>query len=135
MLTYPEDFHVLKKLNKVLEKRREPFEKDGGLVDWAQAEQLAFATILQDGTSVRLTGQDSERGTFSHRHAVLHDEENGDTYTPLHHVPDQKRLLKFTTHHYLKLLLLVSNMVTTLRTKEVSTFGKLNTEISLTWHK
>ncbi|MEJ7525634.1 hypothetical protein WL578_12665, partial [Staphylococcus epidermidis] len=50
MLTYPEDFHVLKKLNKVLEKRREPFEKDGGLVDWAQAEQLAFATILQDGT-------------------------------------------------------------------------------------
>ena len=90
MLTYPEDFHVLKKLNKVLEKRREPFEKEGGLVDWAQAEQLAFATILQDGTSIRLTGQDSERGTFSHRHAVLHDEENGDTYTPLHHVPNQQ---------------------------------------------
>ncbi|EEE49510.1 2-oxoglutarate dehydrogenase E1 component [Staphylococcus capitis] len=90
MLTYPEDFHVLKKLNKVLEKRREPFEKEGGLVDWAQAEQLAFATILQDGTSIRLTGQDSERGTFSHRHAVLHDEDNGDTYTPLHHVPNQQ---------------------------------------------
>ncbi|MBI5972472.1 2-oxoglutarate dehydrogenase E1 component [Staphylococcus caledonicus] len=90
MLTYPEDFHVLKKLNKVLEKRREPFEKEDGLVDWAQAEQLAFATIVQDGISVRLTGQDSERGTFSHRHAVLHDEENGDTFTPLHHVPDQK---------------------------------------------
>ena len=77
-------------MNKVLEKRREPFEKEGGLVDWAQAEQLAFATILQDGTSIRLTGQDSERGTFSHRHAVLHDEENGDTYTPLHHVPNQQ---------------------------------------------
>ena len=90
MLTYPEGFHILKKLNKVLEKRREPFEKDGGLVDWAQAEQLAFATIVQDGISVRLTGQDSERGTFSHRHAVLHDEENGDIHTPLHHVPDQK---------------------------------------------
>ena len=57
MLDYPKDFHVLKKLNKVLEKRREPFEKEGGLVDWAQAEQLAFATILQDGTSIRLTGQ------------------------------------------------------------------------------
>ena len=71
MLTYPEDFHVLKKLNKVLEKRREPFESENGLVDWAQAEQLAFATIVQDGISVRLTGQDSERGTFSHRHAVL----------------------------------------------------------------
>lgn len=90
MLTYPEGFNVLKKLNKVLEKRKEPFEKEDGLVDWAQAEQLAFATILQDGTSIRLTGQDSERGTFSHRHAVLHDEENGDTFTPLHHVPDQK---------------------------------------------
>ncbi|WP_180542576.1 2-oxoglutarate dehydrogenase E1 component [Staphylococcus haemolyticus] len=90
MLSYPEDFHVLKKLNKVLEKRREPFENENGLVDWAQAEQLAFATIVQDGISVRLTGQDSERGTFSHRHAVLHDEENGDTFTPLHHVPNQK---------------------------------------------
>ncbi|MDU3949734.1 MAG: 2-oxoglutarate dehydrogenase E1 component [Staphylococcus epidermidis] len=90
MLDYPKDFHVLKKLNKVLEKRREPFEKEGGLVDWAQAEQLAFATILQDGTSIRLTGQDSERGTFSHRHAVLHDEENGNTFTPLHHVPQQQ---------------------------------------------
>lgn len=89
MLDYPKDFHVLKKLNKVLEKRREPFEKEG-LVDWAQAEQLAFATILQDGTSIRLTGQDSERGTFSHRHAVLHDEENGNTFTPLHHVPQQQ---------------------------------------------
>ncbi|WEE07461.1 2-oxoglutarate dehydrogenase E1 component [Staphylococcus epidermidis] len=90
MLDYPKDFHVLKKLNKVLEKRREPFEKEEGLVDWAQAEQLAFATILQDGTSIRLTGQDSERGTFSHRHAVLHDEENGNTFTPLHHVPQQQ---------------------------------------------
>ena len=90
MLTYPKDFHVLKKLNKVLEKRREPFEKENGLVDWAQAEQLAFAIIIQDGTSIRLTGQDSERGTFSHRHAVLHDEENGDTFTPLHHVPNQQ---------------------------------------------
>ncbi|MCQ9903639.1 thiamine pyrophosphate-dependent enzyme, partial [Staphylococcus aureus] len=49
MLSYPEDFHVLKKLNKVLEKRREPFENENGLVDWAQAEQLAFATIVQDG--------------------------------------------------------------------------------------
>lgn len=90
MLDYPKDFHVLKKLNKVLEKRREPFEKEEALVDWAQAEQLAFATILQDGTSIRLTGQDSERGTFSHRHAVLHDEENGNTFTPLHHVPQQQ---------------------------------------------
>ena len=117
MLTYPEDFHVLKKLNKVLEKRREPFESENGLVDWAQAEQLAFATIVQDGISVRLTGQDSERGTFSHRHAVLHDEENGDTFTPLHHVPNQKPHLKFTIVHYLKRLSLALNMAIMLKIK------------------
>ncbi|MEB5783682.1 2-oxoglutarate dehydrogenase E1 component [Staphylococcus pseudoxylosus] len=90
MLTYPSNFHVLKKLNKVLEKRKEPFESEDGLVDWAQAEQLAFATITQNGTPIRLTGQDSERGTFSHRHAVLHDPETGEQFVPLHNVPDQK---------------------------------------------
>lgn len=135
MLTYPEGFNVLKKLNKVLEKRKEPFEKEDGLVDWAQAEQLAFATILQDGTSIRLTGQDSERGTFSHRHAVLHDEENGDTFTPLHHVPDQKHHSIFITHHYQKQLLLVLNMVTMLKIKEVSIFGKHNMGTSQIWHR
>ncbi len=65
LLTYPDGLNILKKLNKVLEKRHEPFNKEDGLVDWAQAEQLAFATILQDGTPIRLTGQDSERGTSS----------------------------------------------------------------------
>ena len=90
MLSYPSDFNVLKKLNKVLEKRREPFESEDGLVDWAQAEQLAFATITQNGRPIRLTGQDSERGTFSHRHAVLHDPDTGAQYVPLHNVPDQK---------------------------------------------
>lgn len=90
MFTYPSNFNVLKKLNKVLEKRKEPFESEDGLVDWAQAEQLAFATITQNGTPIRLTGQDSERGTFSHRHAVLHDPETGEQFVPLHNVPDQK---------------------------------------------
>lgn len=90
MLTYPSNFNVLKKLNKVLEKRKEPFESEDGLVDWDQAEQLAFATITQNGTPIRLTGQDSERGTFSHRHAVLHDPETGEQFVPLHNVPDQK---------------------------------------------
>ena len=103
MLNYPEDFHVFRKLNKVLENVESLFENENGLVDWAQAEQLAFATIVQDGISIRLTGQDSERGTFSHRHAVLHDEDNGNTYTPLHHVPSQKQHLKCITVHYQKL--------------------------------
>ncbi|MDR5602421.1 2-oxoglutarate dehydrogenase E1 component [Staphylococcus coagulans] len=90
MLNYPETFNVFKKLNRILEQRREPFEKEGGLVDWAHAEQLAFATVMQEGIPIRMTGQDCERGTFSHRHAVLHDQENGETYIPLQHVPDQK---------------------------------------------
>lgn len=117
MLTYPEDFHVLKKLNKVLENVESLSKVKMVLVDWAQAEQLAFATIVQDGISVRLTGQDSERGTFSHRHAVLHDEENGDTFTPLHHVPNQKPHLKFTIVHYLKQLSLALNMAIMLKIK------------------
>ena len=59
---------------------------------------------MQNGTPIRLTGQDSERGTFSHRHAVLHNPDNGDEYVPLQHVPNQKLHLMFITHHYLKLL-------------------------------
>ncbi len=54
--------------------------------DWAHAEVLAFATINQDGTPIRLTGQDSERGTFAQRHAVLHDPETGEEHVPLHEV-------------------------------------------------
>jgi len=59
---------------------------DGG-IDWAHAEGLAFASLLTEGTPIRLTGQDAERGTFSHRQAVLHDVNNGETYTPLAHIP------------------------------------------------
>jgi 2-oxoglutarate dehydrogenase E1 component len=56
-------------------------------VDWAAAEALAFASILRDGTPIRLTGQDCERGTFSHRHAVLHDVETGALHVPLQTLP------------------------------------------------
>ncbi len=90
MLTYPEGFNVFKKLNRILEQRRQAFDSETGLVDWTHAEQLAFATVMQEGTPIRMTGQDSERGTFSHRHAVLHDQENGDVFVPLQNVPNQK---------------------------------------------
>ena len=55
-------------------------------VDWATGEALAFATLLIEGNHIRLSGQDVERGTFSHRHAVVHDQESDRTYTPLQHV-------------------------------------------------
>jgi 2-oxoglutarate dehydrogenase E1 component len=61
--------------------------EEGG-IDWGQAEALAFASLVVEGIPVRLTGQDTERGTFSHRHAVLHDVNTGETYTPLQHLED-----------------------------------------------
>jgi 2-oxoglutarate dehydrogenase E1 component len=61
---------------------------DGGGIDWGQAEALAFATLLADGIPVRVSGQDTERGTFSHRHAVLHDVNTGATYTPMQHLDE-----------------------------------------------
>ena len=60
---------------------------DAGGIDWGHAEALAFASLLTDGTSVRITGQDVERGTFSHRQAVLHDSESGEVYIPLEQSP------------------------------------------------
>lgn len=90
LLEYPEGFAPLKKLNNVLSRRKKPFEDDTALVDWAHAEALAFATINQDGTPIRFTGEDAERGTFAHRHAVLHDPETGKKHTPLHNISDAK---------------------------------------------
>jgi 2-oxoglutarate dehydrogenase E1 component len=81
LLSVPERFEVNPKLAKQLERRREAFTEGG--IDWGQAEALAFASLLEDGIPIRLSGQDTERGTFSHRHAVLHDFRTGETYTPL----------------------------------------------------
>ncbi|GAA3312974.1 hypothetical protein GCM10020331_002040 [Ectobacillus funiculus] len=77
------------KLKKILERRESALE-EGGKVEWALAEALALATILQDGKPIRLTGQDSERGTFAQRHIVLHDSETNETYSPLHRLPQAK---------------------------------------------
>ncbi|WP_077614648.1 2-oxoglutarate dehydrogenase E1 component [Caenibacillus caldisaponilyticus] len=86
LLKWPDGFHVYRKLEKILMRRANALD-EGGKVDWGHAEALAFATILQDGTPIRLTGQDAERGTFAHRHLVLHDEATGETYSPLHGLP------------------------------------------------
>jgi len=85
MLTWPSDFKPVPKLAKQLERRRVALG-EGGEIDWGHAEALAFASLLAEGVNVRLTGQDVERGTFSHRQAVLHDITNGSTYAPLQHI-------------------------------------------------
>jgi 2-oxoglutarate dehydrogenase E1 component len=86
LLRTPDDFTVHPKLAKQLERRRTAIEQGG--IDWGQAESLAFASLLVDGIPIRLTGQDSQRGTFSQRHIVLHDVHTGETYTPMQHLED-----------------------------------------------
>jgi 2-oxoglutarate dehydrogenase complex dehydrogenase (E1) component-like enzyme len=79
--TVPDGFHVHPKLTRWLEQRRTALDKDA--VDWALGEALAFGSLLLDGHTVRLSGQDSRRGTFSQRHSALVDQETGEQYTPL----------------------------------------------------
>jgi 2-oxoglutarate dehydrogenase E1 component len=87
LLQVPDVFTVNPKLARMFDKRRTAFEVPGA-IDWAHAEALAFASLLCEGVPVRMTGQDSQRGTFSNRHLVLHDLETGTSYTPMHHLPD-----------------------------------------------
>jgi 2-oxoglutarate dehydrogenase E1 component len=87
LLTVPPDFTVHPKLVRQLDRRRTMLEARGD-IDWAQAETLAFASLVVGGKPVRLTGQDTERGTFSHRHLVLHDAKNGSTWMPMQHLAD-----------------------------------------------
>jgi 2-oxoglutarate dehydrogenase E1 component len=81
LLSTPERFTVHPKLKKQLDRRLETIEQGG--IDWGQAEGLAFSSLLVEGIPIRLTGQDTERGTFSHRHLVLHDPQTGEQYTPM----------------------------------------------------
>src|ERR671935_3327674 len=69
-----------------MDKRRAAL--DEGTIEWAQAEELAFASLLLQGVPIRLTGQDTERGTFSQRHLVFHDSKTGDKYTPIQNLPN-----------------------------------------------
>ncbi len=89
MLDWPAGFLPNPKLMRTLQRRANTLGPEGG-IDWGQAEALAFASILAAGTPIRLTGQDSERGTFSHRHAVLHEQDQGDSYVPLQHLAEAR---------------------------------------------
>ncbi len=90
LLAVPQGFTVHPKLVKQLDRRREALaERDPEVrgIDWAHAEALAFASLLTEGTPLRLTGQDTERGTFSQRHMVLHDAKTGQTICPIQNLP------------------------------------------------
>lgn len=85
MSTFPSTLSVHKQLEKIFATRRDTIEKGQG-IDWGTAEALAFGTLLLEGNHVRLSGQDVQRGTFSHRHAVIVDQKTGEFYTPLNHL-------------------------------------------------
>ena len=86
LLSVPDGFMVHPKLVKQLEQRREALQRGEG-IQWAHAEGLAFASLLTEGLPIRLTGQDTERGTFSQRHLVLHDAKTGQEHSPIQHLP------------------------------------------------
>jgi 2-oxoglutarate dehydrogenase E1 component len=89
--TYPEGFVLQRQVQKIVEDRRR-MAAGQAMLDWGFAETLAYATLLDEGYEVRITGQDSGRGTFFHRHAVGHDQATGATYVPLCHLkPGQPR--------------------------------------------
>ena len=94
----PEDFNILPKVKRMLIDRRRQIFEAGGPYDWGFAEALAFGSLLLEGTPVRLSGQDSRRGTFGHRHAVLYDAITGNPYIPLLHLaPKQARFCVYNS--------------------------------------
>ncbi len=93
MMTWPEDFTPLKKVEKILQDKQKLFNDEQKL-DWATGELLAYGSILLDGKDVRMSGQDVRRGTFSHRHAVLRDEKTDESYNRLEPDPGCQRAIQ-----------------------------------------
>lgn len=98
LVSYPEDFKINPKIKRQLEAKWKLFEKDEG-IDWAFAESLAWGALMLEGTSVRLSGQDCKRGTFSQRHCVLFDTDNRDSYLPLLNLGEDQAM--FCVHNSL----------------------------------
>ena len=87
--SWPENFEVHRNLKRILSNRAKAVESGEG-IDWSTGEALAFGSLLLEGYHVRVSGEDVERGTFSQRHAVLHDQKSENVYTPLQHISDKQ---------------------------------------------
>jgi 2-oxoglutarate dehydrogenase E1 component len=94
----PEGFHLHPKLGRFFEARLKAVQDSKG-IDWGNGEALAYGSLLNEGFAVRLSGQDAERGTFTHRHSVLNDFETGETYTPLNHIRGGQALYEVHNSH------------------------------------
>ncbi len=90
LMKLPEDFHLHPRLARIRARRQDGGDDENRSIDWATAEELAFASMLEQGIPIRMTGQDVERGTFSQRHAVLHDTETGRQFVPLQSLPEAR---------------------------------------------
>ena len=88
-MKWPNDFKPLRKVEKILQDKIKLFEAEQK-IDWATGELLAYASLLVDGKDVRMSGQDVKRGTFSHRHAVIYDENNNKEYNRLNSLQDRQ---------------------------------------------
>ncbi len=100
LIKVPEGFSPLRKVDKMLENRRQMM-RDEKTVDWAAAELIAYGSILLDGNNIRMTGQDVKRGTFSHRHAILFDESTGEQYNRLNFLAENGEQGNFEIHNSL----------------------------------
>ena len=89
IFSYPSNFNIHRKVAKILESRLDSVVNEN-IIDWATAESLAFASIIYDNMKVRITGQDAGRGTFAHRHSVLHDQKDNTKYVPLNMIRSDK---------------------------------------------
>jgi 2-oxoglutarate dehydrogenase E1 component len=89
LMSLPENFKAIRKVEKIIQDKVKLFDTERK-IDWATAELLSYGSLLLDGRDVRMSGQDVRRGTFSHRHAVLRDEENDKAYNRLSRIPDAK---------------------------------------------
>jgi len=129
--TIPEGFTAHPQLKKIYEARYKSIEEGKG-IDWATAESLAFASLAADGYGVRLSGEDVERGTFSHRHCVVWDQNRDTKYVPIKQLlPEQDRYrVTSPTLIFLNSVSSVSNMVTLLLTPTSLPSGKPNSVIS-----
>ena len=123
--TLPKNFNVHKTLKKIFENKMKIFEKDGP-VDWSTAETLAFGTLLNDGFSVRLSGQDSGRGTFSQRHSVIRNQENHDRYIPLNNISNNQKKFEIIDSLLSELQFWGLSLVILYQNQKHSLFGKLN---------
>ena len=132
--SWPEEFNLNPKIERQVKQKAESFKSKQG-IDWGLAEQLAFGSLMLEGTPVRLSGQDSERGTFSHRHAVWYDSKDRTRYVPLLNMEDRQGQFcvynsLFQRPQYWPLI-----MDTLWITQACLQFGKLSLEILPTGHR